>query len=188
MQKLGCFKAYDIRGQLGTELNEDIAYRIGRAYADFLKPRQVVIGGDMRLSTESLKQALAKGLCDAGVDVLDIGLCGTEEIYFATSHLQTDGGIMVTASHNPKDYNGMKLVREQSKPISGDTGLNKIEELVRLNQFSAVTESARGSYQQISTLDAYIEHLLGYITHDAIKPLKLVVNAGNGVAGHCIDA
>ncbi|TVT53709.1 MAG: phosphomannomutase CpsG [Sedimenticola thiotaurini] len=188
MQKLGCFKAYDIRGQLGTELNEDIAYRIGGAYADYLKPRQVVIGGDMRLSTESLKQALAKGLCDAGVDVLDIGLCGTEEIYFATSHLQTDGGIMVTASHNPKDYNGMKLVREQSKPISGDTGLNKIEELVRLNQFSAVTESARGSYQQISTLDAYIEHLLGYITHDAIKPLKLVVNAGNGVAGHSIDA
>ncbi len=188
MQKLGCFKAYDIRGQLGTELNEEIAYRIGRAYAAFLKPKQVVIGGDMRLSTESLKQSLARGLCESGVDVIDIGLCGTEEIYFATSHLQTDGGIMVTASHNPKDYNGMKLVREQSKPISGDTGLNEIEELVRLNQFSAAVESEQGSYQQVSTLDAYIEHLLGYITHDAIKPLKLVVNAGNGVAGHCIDA
>lgn len=188
MQKLGCFKAYDIRGQLGTELDEDIAYRIGRAYAAFLKPKQVVIGGDMRLSTESLKQALAKGLCDAGVDVVDIGLCGTEEIYFATSHLQVDGGIMVTASHNPKDYNGMKLVRENSKPISGDSGLNQIEALVRLNDFSVINEGARGDYQKISTLDAYIEHLLGYITPSAIKPLKLVVNAGNGVAGHCIDA
>ncbi|TVO67718.1 phosphomannomutase CpsG [Sedimenticola selenatireducens] len=188
MQRLGCFKAYDIRGQLGTELDEDVAYRIGRAYAAFLKPRQVVIGGDMRLSTESLKQALAKGLCDAGVDVVDIGLCGTEEIYFATAHLQMDGGIMVTASHNPKDYNGMKLVRENSKPISGDTGLNEIEVLVRGNDFSTVNESERGDYQKASTLDAYIEHLLGYITPSAIKPLKLVVNAGNGVAGHCIDA
>ena len=188
MQKLGCFKAYDIRGQLGTELDEDVAYRIGRAYAAFLKPRRVVVGGDMRLSTESLKQALARGLCDAGVDVVDIGLCGTEEIYFATSHLNMDGGIMVTASHNPKDYNGMKLVREQSRPISGDTGLNEIEALVRKNSFSAVAESDRGSYETASTLDAYIEHLLGYITPDAIKPLKLVVNAGNGVAGHVIDA
>ncbi|MEH6578903.1 MAG: phosphomannomutase CpsG [Amphritea sp.] len=188
MEKLGCFKAYDIRGQLGTQLDEDIAYRIGRAYAEFLKPQTVVVGGDMRLSTESLKLALANGLRDSGVDVLDIGLCGTEEIYFATAHLETDGGIVVTASHNPEDYNGMKLVRRGSKPISGDTGLDDIERLTRESQFAAPDESNRGSYQQVDTLDAYVEHLEGYADLGMFKPLKLVVNAGNGVAGHVIDA
>lgn len=112
MKKLTCFKAYDIRGKLGEELNEDIAWRIGRAYGEFLKPKTIVLGGDVRLTSETLKLALAKGLQDAGVDVLDIGMSGTEEIYFATFHLGVDGGIEVTASHNPMDYNGMKLVRE----------------------------------------------------------------------------
>lgn len=112
MTKLTCFKAYDIRGRLGEELNEEIAWRIGRAYGEFLKPKTIVLGGDVRLTSEALKLALAKGLQDAGVDVLDIGLSGTEEIYFATFHLGVDGGIEVTASHNPMDYNGMKLVRE----------------------------------------------------------------------------
>lgn len=112
MKKLTCFKAYDIRGKLGEELNEDIARRIGRAYGEFLKPKTIVLGGDVRLTSETLKLALAKGLQDAGVDVLDIGMSGTEEIYFATFHLGVDGGIEVTASHNPMDYNGMKLVRE----------------------------------------------------------------------------
>lgn len=187
MHKLDCFKAYDIRGQLGQSLNEDIAYRIGRAYAEYIKPERVVIGGDMRLSTDALKRALSNGLRDAGVTVLDIGLCGTEEIYFATSYLETDGGIVVTASHNPKDYNGMKLVREESKPISGDTGLNEIEALVRRNRFSEMPANQRGEYQPISTRDAYVDHLMGYIAAEAIQPLKLVVNAGNGVAGLCID-
>lgn len=112
MKRLTCFKAYDIRGKLGEELNEDIAWRIGRAYGEFLKPKTIVLGGDVRLTSETLKLALAKGLQDAGVDVLDIGMSGTEEIYFATFHLGVDGGIEVTASHNPMDYNGMKLVRE----------------------------------------------------------------------------
>ncbi len=188
MEKLGCFKAYDIRGQLGTQLDEDIAYRIGRAYAEFLAPATVVVGGDMRLSTEALKTALANGLRDAGVDVLDIGLCGTEEIYFATAHLQTDGGIVVTASHNPEDYNGMKLVRRGSQPISGDTGLDEIERLTRENQFAAPDATQRGSYTAVDTLAAYVEHLEGYIDLPNLKPLKLVVNAGNGVAGHVIDA
>ena len=121
MEKLTCFKAYDIRGKLGEELNEDIAWRIGRAYGEYLKPKTIVLGGDVRLTSAALKMALAKGLQDAGVDVLDIGLSGTEEIYFATFHLGVDGGIEVTASHNPMDYNGMKLVREGARPISGDT-------------------------------------------------------------------
>lgn len=187
MEKLACFKAYDIRGQLGTQLDEDLAYRIGRAYAEFLKPQSIVVGGDMRLSTESLKQALANGLRDSGVDVLDIGLCGTEEIYFATAHLSTDGGIVVTASHNPEDYNGMKLVRRGSKPISGDTGLNDIEQLARENNFPAPDLNARGSYEKADTMAAYIEHLENYIDLKNIKPMKLVVNAGNGVAGQVID-
>ncbi len=124
---LTCFKAYDIRGKLGEELNEDIARRIGRAYGEFLKPKTIVLGGDVRLTSETLKLALAKGLQDAGVDVLDIGMSGTEEIYFATFHLGVDGGIEVTASHNPMDYNGMKLVREGARPISGDTGLRDVQ-------------------------------------------------------------
>lgn len=188
MSKLACFKAYDIRGQLGTQLDEDLTYRIGRAYAEFLKPETVVIGGDMRLSTASLKQALANGLQDSGVNVLDIGLCGTEEIYFATAHLKTDGGIIVTASHNPEDYNGMKLVREGSRPISGDTGLNDIEQLARENKFAAPSAEQRGSYKKVDTMTAYVEHLKGYADLESLKPMKLVVNAGNGVAGHVIDA
>ena len=127
MSELTCFKAYDIRGQLGTEPNEEVAYRIGRAFAEFLQPKNVVLGGDVRLTSEALKQALARGICDTGADVIDIGVVGTEEVYFATSYLKTDGGIEVTASHNPLDYNGMKPVRENSRPISSDTGLLQIK-------------------------------------------------------------
>lgn len=186
---LKCFKAYDIRGKLGEELNEEIAYRIGRAYGEYLKPKQMVLGGDVRLTSEGLKLSLAKGLQDAGTDVLDIGLAGTEEIYFATSYLNVDGGIEVTASHNPLDYNGMKLVREQSKPISGDTGLRDIQKLAEANDFSAVDETQRGSYKQVSVLEAYIEKLLSYVDlKNFNRSLKLVINSGNGAAGHVIDA
>ncbi len=184
---LTCFKAYDIRGRLGDELNEDIAYRIGRAYGEFAKPKTVVVGGDVRLTSESLKQALSNGLRDAGTDVLDIGLSGTEEIYFATFHLGVDGGIEVTASHNPMDYNGMKLVREGAKPISGDTGLRDIQRLAEENNFAPVDATQRGSYQQISIIDAYVDHLMSYINPANFKPLKLVINSGNGAAGHVID-
>lgn len=189
MSQLTCFKAYDIRGKLGEELNEDIAYRIGRAYGEFLKPKTIVVGGDVRLTSESLKLALANGLMDAGTDVLDIGLSGTEEIYFATFHLGVDGGIEVTASHNPMDFNGMKLVRENAKPISGDTGLRDVQRLAEANDFAPVDQSRRGSYKQISVLDAYVDHLMGYIDFANFnRPLKLVVNSGNGAAGHVIDA
>ena len=135
MNKLTCFKAYDIRGQLGSELNADIAYRIGRAFAEYLNPRDVVVGGDVRLSSAELVAALVAGLRDSGVNVIDLGMVGTEVVYFATSHLNADGGIEVTASHNPIDFNGMKLVREGSRPISSDSGLLDIKRLAETNQF-----------------------------------------------------
>ncbi|WP_145526077.1 phosphomannomutase CpsG [Yersinia rohdei] len=188
MKTLTCFKAYDIRGQLGSELNEDIAYRIGRAFGEYLKPKTIVVGGDVRLTSESLKMALAEGLMDAGSDVLDIGLSGTEEIYFATFHLGVDGGIEVTASHNPMDYNGMKLVRENAKPISGDTGLRDIQRLAEENDFAVPDQSKKGSYKKISILNEYIDHLMGYIDFkNFTRPLKLAINSGNGAAGHVID-
>lgn len=188
MDALTCFKAYDIRGELGKELNEDIAYRIGRAYGEFLKPKTIVVGGDVRLTSEALKMALANGLMDAGTDVLDIGMSGTEEIYFATFHLGIDGGIEVTASHNPMNYNGMKLVREGARPISGDTGLRDVQRLAEANEFANVDSTKRGSYKQISMLDAYVDHLMGYINLANFKqPMKLVINSGNGAAGHVID-
>ena len=188
MDALTCFKAYDIRGELGKELNEDIAYRIGRAYGEFLKPKTIVVGGDVRLTSEALKMALANGLMDAGTDVLDIGMSGTEEIYFATFHLGIDGGIEVTASHNPMNYNGMKLVREGARPISGDTGLRDVQRLAEANEFADVDSTKRGSYKQISILDAYVDHLMGYINLANFKqPMKLVINSGNGAAGHVID-
>lgn len=187
MSRLTCFKAYDIRGKLGEELNEDIAYRIGRAYGELLSPKTIVLGSDVRLTSEGLKLALARGLQDAGTDVLDIGLSGTEEIYFATSHLKIDGGIEVTASHNPIDYNGMKLVREGSRPISGDTGLRAIQELAEKNQFAAPA-AQQGSYKQIDILADYVQHILSYVDTSNFTPLKLVINSGNGAAGHVIDA
>jgi phosphomannomutase len=185
MAALTCFKAYDIRGRMPDELNPEIAYRIGRAYAAFIRPRRVAVGRDVRLSSPALCRALAEGLLDSGVDVMDIGLCGTEEIYFAVFHHRTDGGIMVTASHNPADYNGMKLVREDARPISGDSGLDAIRTLAEDNVFPP--GARRGRYALAESKAAYIEHLLGYPQCDVLKPLTLVVNAGNGGAGLVID-
>ncbi|MCK5191560.1 MAG: phosphomannomutase CpsG, partial [Methylococcales bacterium] len=190
-KKLTCFKAYDIRGELEVELDNDVAYRVGRAFARSLGLKSVIVGGDARETSEGLKMALAKGLQDEGCDVMDIGMVGTEEIYFATSHLKVDGGVEVTASHNPINYNGMKLVREQSKPVSGDTGLRDIQKMAEQQPWLKSANNVRktqGEYSQVSILDAYIEHLLKYINIENIKPLKLVVNSGNGSAGHVIDA
>jgi phosphomannomutase len=182
---LSCFKAYDVRGRLPDDLNAALVGRIGQAYAAVIQPRTVVIGRDMRLSSPELAAALAEGLMSAGVEVLDIGLCGTEMVYFATSHLGVDGGIMVTASHNPPDWNGMKFVREGSRPISGDSGLKDIEALAEAGMFPAAT--GRGGLSEVDVYGAYIEHLLGYVDHAILAPLKLVVNAGNGGAGLVID-
>ena len=189
--KLTCFKAYDIRGKLGEELNTDIAYRIGRAFSQHTQAKEVVVGGDVRLTSEELKLALANGLMDGGTNVIDLDLAGTEHIYFATSHLNCDGGIVVTASHNPIDYNGMKLVRENSKPISGDTGLHDIQALAEQNEFIEVQN--RGSLTTHNISDAYTQHMISYVAPQSFecrksKPLKLVVNAGNGAAGPALDA
>ena len=186
MNKLTCFKAYDIRGKLGTELNEDIAYKVGRAYGQIYKPQKVVIGCDIRLSSESLKQATIRGLNDAGVNVLDLGMTGTEEVYFGAFHLDVQGGIEITASHNPMDYNGMKLVRENARPISADTGLKEIQALAESEQFEDV--SKKGQTSSYNILPEFIDHLMGYIDPAQIRPMKLVMNAGNGAAGHVIDA
>ena len=185
-QKLTCFKAYDIRGRLGTELDESIARRIGRAYGEHLQPKRVVLGADVRPTSEPLKAALAEGLMDAGVDVIDIGLAGTEEIYFAAFHLDVDGGIEVTASHNPIDYNGMKLVGKGAQPISGDSGLRDIQKLAESDNFAQ--PSQRGTLSPQCVLDDFIHCLLGFVDTNNFKPLKLVVNADNGAAGHVIDA
>ncbi len=182
---IACFKAYDIRGRIPDQLNEEVAYRIGRAYAQYLAPQRVVVGQDVRPTSPALTTALVRGLTEGGAEVLDIGLCGTEEVYFATSHAGADGGIMVTASHNPADYNGMKLVRAESRPISGDSGLDAIRELAEGGDFT--TPQRRGRVTPYAHREAYIRHLLGYVERAALRPLKVVVNAGNGCAGPVLD-
>lgn len=183
--RLDCFKAYDIRGRLPDQINADIAWRIGRAYAAELAPRQVVVGHDVRLQSPALAEALTRGLTEGGADVIDIGLCGTEEVYFHTFHRGADGGVMITASHNPLDYNGMKLVREGSRPISGDSGLDAIRARAERGAFAPAPRA--GVVRVDTDKRAYIQHLLGYVSVPALSPLKIVVNAGNGGAGLVID-
>ncbi|MGL6313279.1 phosphomannomutase [Vibrio sp. WXL103] len=185
---INAFKAYDVRGRLPEELNEELAYRIGRAYAHFLQPKRVAVGYDIRLSSPALAEATIAGLNDAGVEVLNLGLVGTEEVYFATDHLKLDGGIMVTASHNPKDYNGMKLVRDGAKPISGDSGLNEIKQLVAMEDYTpnANVETC-GETHDYDISKAYSRHILSFVDPARLKPLRIVVNAGNGAAGHMLD-
>lgn len=185
MTDLACFKAYDIRGKLGSELNEEIAYKIGRAYGDIYSPKTIVVGADIRLTSEGLKKAVTKGLNDAGVDVIDLGMTGTEEVYFAAFHLDVQGGIEVTASHNPIDYNGMKLVRENARPIGMESGLREIRDLVQSGDFKEITHI--GTTRSLNLLPEYVSHVTAYLTPSRIRPLKLVVNAGNGAAGHVID-
>lgn len=184
--KITCFKAYDARGQVPDELNEDIAYRVGRAYADFIKPKKVAVGRDVRLSSESLFTALTNGLMDSGVNVLDLGICGTEQVYHAAFSLELEGGIMITASHNPIDHNGFKFVRQSAQPISGDTGLEEIRAIAEKAEFTEVKN--KGELIPSDLSQQYKDHLLTYFNNiDSLKPFKIVVNAGNGVAGPALD-
>lgn len=183
---LTCFKAYDVRGRLGVDLDEGIAYRIGRAFAVALQARRVVLGRDVRASSESLSASVAKGVADAGCDVLDLGLCGTEEMYFATSHVGADGGICVTASHNPMDYNGMKMVQAGSAPLDPE-GLARIRALAEANTFAP---AAGGALRDIGpqARAAYVARVCDFVDARALKPLKILVNAGHGAAGPTFDA
>jgi phosphomannomutase len=183
--RLPCFKAYDIRGRVPDELNADIAYRLGLAYAERFKPRRVALGHDVRKSSRALLEAVALGLEERGVEALDLGLAGTEEVYFAAFHGQLDGGIAITASHNPADYNGMKLVRAGALPISGDSGLKELEAATAASQAKPPARKPR--LVKTSFMPDYVKHLLGYVDLNQLKPLKIVVNAGNGGAGVVID-
>jgi phosphomannomutase len=193
--RLESFKAYDVRGKVPEQLNTGMADLIGRAYAELIHPSQVVVGHDVRLTSEELTTALSGGLVDSGVDVVSIGLVGTEEVYHATFALGVDGGIMVTASHNPREYNGMKFTRAQARPISSDTGLFDIEKTVRTWLQSGAPRAGAGKSAvaklgTVTTKDmrpAFIQHLLTYIDVAALSPLKVVVNPGNGGAGPVID-
>lgn len=190
---LHCFKAYDVRGRVPDEVNEEVAYWSGHALVRLVSPRRVVVGRDMRLSGRALQDAFSRGVMDAGADVLDIGLVGTEQVYFATWHLQADAGAMITASHNPADYNGMKFVRERAIPISGDTGLSQMGSWVAAAlQGSgplARPESGahRGTISKIDPTPAYVEHLMGYVNPSALSPLRVVANGGDGMAGPLVE-
>jgi phosphomannomutase len=181
------FGAYDIRGVYPEEVNEELAYRVGRSFVKLFDAEKVAVGHDIRLSGPSISKALIDGLTDAGCDVVDIGQCGTEMIYFATAHLKLDGGIMITASHNPKEYNGMKLVRREARPVSSDTGLKDIEKLVMEGSFKAA-ETEKGKVENVDILDDYIDHLLSYIDADKLSHLKVVANTGNGAGGPIVEA
>ncbi|MBZ5637517.1 MAG: phosphomannomutase [Acidobacteriia bacterium] len=184
-QRLACFKAYDIRGRIPDELNHDLVSRIGRAYAAFTGARRVAVGYDIRLTSPELAGVMRDALTATGVDVVDIGACGTEGVYFATFHLGLDGGVMVTASHNPVDYNGLKLVREQGRPISADTGLKEIER--RVIEGDLGPARGGGAVESVDIVPAYVDHLLSYVSAGALRPFRLVVNAGNGGAGPILD-
>tara|TARA_R110002072_G_scaffold299810_1_gene475886 strand:+ start:4099 stop:5460 length:1362 start_codon:yes stop_codon:yes gene_type:complete len=188
MTPLTCFKAYDIRGRLGVDLDAGIAYRIARGFARVLGADRIVLGRDIRASSEALAAAVTRGLMDEGCTVLDLGLSGTEEMYFATTHFGTDGGLCVTASHNPMDYNGMKMVRAGSAPLDQATGLASIRALAEKDAFGPARDGGGHRDVAAEARAAYVARVLSFVDIGALKPLKIVVNAGNGAAGPTFDA
>jgi phosphomannomutase len=188
MSGLTCFKAYDIRGRLGVDLDAEIAYRIGRAFAEALEAKRVVLGRDVRASSEELAEAVARALSDAGCEVLDLGLSGTEEMYFATTHFGADGGICVTASHNPMDYNGMKMVRAGSAPLGSETGMARIKDLAEADEFPAPRPDGSITDVASEARAAYVARIASFVDMDTLNPLKILVNAGHGAAGPTFDA
>jgi len=187
MDKIKSFKAYDIRGKVPSELNTELAYKIGRAYGNYLNAKKIVIGHDIRKSSVDISNALAKGLNESGSDVIDIGLCGTEMIYFGTTHLSADGGIMITASHNPPEYNGMKFVKKDSVPVGYDSGLNEIEKMILSDNLRELNKS-KGKVTNQNIMKDFMGHLKRFYSAQKIKPFKVVVNAGNGCAGLALNA
>ena len=178
---LSLFKAYDLRGRVPEDLNEAIAYQVGRAYTQIYAPKKIAIGFDIRSESPAISKALVCGVTDGGCDVMHIGLCGTEEVYFATFNNQLDGGVMVTASHNPKGHNGMKIIGPEARPINSDTGLFAIRDLIKETEFEA--PHSRGQILFVPDKKDYIRHILSYIDLSVLKPLRIVVNPGNGGAG-----
>ena len=183
-QYFACFKAYDIRGQVPNDLNPELAYRVGRAFADETGAKNVCVGHDIRLSGPDLMDALTRGLADAGVDVIQLGLIGTEMVYFATAHYGYEGGVMITASHNPPQDNGMKMVRTESRPISSDTGLNEIERRAHEQKWE---REGQGQVSQRDVYDDFIQHLLTFDANHEIKPLRVLASPGNGAAGVAME-
>ncbi len=186
MAKINGFKAYDIRGKVPSELNPEMAYKIGKAFSKFTNAKKVVVGRDIRNSSKELADSLTKGLTENGASVIDIGLCGTEMVYFSTPHFNADGGIMITASHNPPEYNGMKFVKKDSVPVGYDSGLNKVEELILSNNLDVKTED-KGKVESVDVMPAFIDNLKRFYDSKKINKLKVVVNAGNGCAGLSLD-
>ena len=187
MEKISCFKAYDIRGKVPSELNVELAHKIGLAYSKLIDAKSVVIGHDVRKSSDAISDALTKGLNEAGVDVIDIGLCGTEMIYYATPAFNADGGIMITASHNPAEYNGMKFVKKDSVPVGYNSGLKDVEQMILSDDLGSPAEK-KGNVKHQNIMMDFIEHLKKFYNPDKIKPFNVVVNAGNGCAGLALDA
>ncbi len=175
------FKAYDLRGIYPAQLNEETAYLVGKALVEYLKTSNIAVGRDMRLSSPALFENLTKGILEAGSDVVDIGLCSTDELYFAVGNFGFDGGVMITASHNPKEYNGFKICQKEAVPLSGDSGLKEIQQIISSGKFS--TSKKKGSLIQKDVTDDYIWHILSFVDVKKIKSFKIVVDAGNGMAG-----
>ncbi|HEX2433095.1 MAG TPA: phosphomannomutase/phosphoglucomutase [Gaiellaceae bacterium] len=174
------FKAYDVRGLYPSELDEEGAYAIGRAYAEHFEPKRIAVGHDMRLSSPSMADAVTRGAVEAGADVSDLGLVATEMVYFAVGHLDLDGGVAVTASHNPKEYNGMKIVRRGALPVGGESGLLEIRDRA-LQPFGEPTSV--GSVQKVDIWPPYVDRVVSFVDVDAIRPLRVVIEAANGMAG-----
>ncbi len=180
------FKAYDIRGKIPSELNEALIYKIGQSTIRLLEDMQtVIIGYDAREDSHSFAKTLEQSFLDGGCDVINLGLCGTEQVYFYTGHLGSDAGLMVTASHNPKDYNGIKIVQKNAAPLSGKVSLNKLKNYVE--DYQSISARQKGNARIIEDKTDYIQHLLSYIDISKLKPLTIVTNAGNGTAGLIID-
>jgi len=187
MERIASFKAYDIRGKVPSELNEELAYKTGFAFANYLRCKTIVIGRDVRKSSESLSDALTDGITDAGCDVIDLGLCGTEMIYFGTPFMDADGGVMITASHNPPEYNGLKFVKKGSVPFGYDSGLKEIEQMI-LNNKLGDKAAFKGKVKTADIMNEFMANLKKFYKKEEIKPYKIVVNGGNGCIGPALDA